>query len=200
MRLLDIDLDAIVANCRGSTEGEQRVERQDVEHVKCMLGAASSPTRWFMDEHRHAYEVWRRSGVVDADVWHFDAHHDCYGATDHRVWLMAAGRGGEAPECVTSATYLLAAWRMRMVRHIYWVLPSWLPADFAAKALRREMGSAWRHLDIVTPEELPQGSWDLMTACWSRRWIEERHHEVVASSIPAEAVLAVQQGASFVKY
>ena len=199
MRLLDIDLDALVANCHGSTEGAQRVVGDDVEWARAMLGAPAA-SRWFMDEHRYAYDVWQKRGVRSAEVWHFDAHHDCYGATDHRIWRMSARQGGVMPDCVTSATYLLAAWRRRMIQHIYWVLPSWLSTDFAAKALRREMGPAWRYLDIVPASQVPSESWDIATVCWSRRWIDERYHEDVVGCIPPDVAMAVNRGEDVVPF
>jgi hypothetical protein len=200
MHLLDIDLDAAVANCKGSTQGPQTVVATDLTRLASIIGNATQSQRWFMDEHLHTFAIWHRHDVMSGEVWHIDAHHDCYGATDHRVWRTVARP--QHPNCpsITSATYLLAAWRVGMVKRIVWVIPSWLPEASAAKSLRREMGPAWRHMDITQLNSLPTTKWAHVTVAWSRRWIDLELQHAVSHVIPKSAVEAVASGRNFIQF
>lgn len=198
--ILDIDLDAAVANCHGSTLGQQSLVLQDLDKIFSLLQKGQGSRRWFMDEHCHALNIWRDMAISSAEVWHIDAHHDCYGATDHRVWRIGPRQACQHGSAITSATFLLAAWRMQIVKHVYWAIPSWLDENSASKALQSEMGPSWRHISIVRLEDVPELPWKCVTTAWSRRWIDKQLHLQVAKVVPESAVSAVMTGTTCIAY
>ena len=62
-----------------------------------------------IENHDEAYQVWRRAGVRDRILVHFDAHHD--------MWWIDSDRE------VTIANFICPSLREHLVREIYWAVP-----------------------------------------------------------------------------
>jgi hypothetical protein len=196
--LLDIDLDAVVRHCAGTPPGEQAICASSFGVVRNAL-ARTADARWFMDEHGEALRIWQELGVVGARVWHVDAHHDAYGSTDPLVWGAALSHGFPYDDRITSATYLLAAWRAGIVHEVVWLVPPWLGLDAAERDLRRELGkrTAPFTLALLGSVELPTRPFAAVTCAWSRRWVDPwLHAGLVADPRLAPAARAVAEGAA----
>lgn len=194
--LLDIDLDAMVRNCAGTSPGVQSICPTTLEFVRATFAATVGP-RWFMDEHVWALKVWQELGIRSARVWHVDAHHDAYGSTDASVWSASLEDAFACDDRITSATFLLAAWRAGIVSEVVWLVPAWLGLDLARRDLERELGRRRTVFTIATlgTVDVPTRP-AVITCAWSRRWVDPRlHATLIADSALEPAARAVAAGA-----
>ena len=202
IELVDIDLDAAVVNSAGNHPREpQSLCTPTLEGIRRVIDRTPR-RRWFMDEHVWAFRLWQEAAVRGASVWHLDAHHDAYGSTDPSVWRTSLTPGFGCSHGITSATYLLAAWRAGIVAEIVWLVPEWLGLAAARLDLEREMGPSCTAFTLATFGSIePPATPDMLTVAWSRRWVEPRLHQpLVAGALQEEVANQLNGGASFVGF
>jgi len=199
--LLDIDLDFAVVGTAGAVPRPPQRTCPRAAAILTDLISLPAAHRWLMDEHVHALTVWWQLGVRNARCWHVDAHHDLYGSTDVSAWRMPCVKSSLAPAPrSTSATYLLRAWRVGVVREVVWVIPDWLPMEAAQDDLRREMGSDTSFVRIVRGSNTMVPAPAITTIAWSTRWLSPHLHDEVAKDLPREALAALVGGTPLVAW